>query len=122
MSDSVDFPLPADASDEERATASREIGVRTSIVEQRPDRIRFDGRLLGQTGPIWHFQYLRVYQVPHGFLAAGHDLREPNGIVVVHSDRLESLSAGFAEAGVREFIDDELRFRGHLKEGHAAAH
>ena len=118
MGDFVDFPLPADATAEERATVAREVGARTTIREQDPLRIRFDGRLLGQTGPIWHFQYLRVYALPNGYLAAGHDLRA--GMVVVHSDTLETLSAGFAEAGVREFIDDELRFRGHLKQTHAA--
>ncbi len=118
MSETAEFPLPADVTADERATVSREFGKHVTIADEAPDRIRFEGRLIGQTGPNWHFQYTRMYQLPTGFLAAGHDLRE--GIVVVHAESVDKLGEGFANAGVREFIEDELRFRGHLK-SHAAA-
>ena len=107
--ETAEFPLPADVTAEERATALREIGAHAEILGDEPRRIRFRGRTLGQTGPIWHFQYTRVYAVAAGFLVAGHDLRD--GIVVRHADDLETVTAGFGTAGVREFIEDELRFR-----------
>ncbi len=110
MSELAEFPLPADVTDDERATARREIGARTTIVEETPTAIRFEGRLIGQTGPIWHYQYTRAYALAHGFLAAGHDLR--TGITVIYADALDQLAAGFGNAGVREFVEDELRFRG----------
>ena len=118
MSETAEFPLPADVTPDEKATASREIGRHATIVDETPARIRFEGRLIGQTGPNWHFQYTRMYELPTGFLAAGHDLRE--GIVVVHAESVEKLGEGFSNEGVREFVEDELRFRGHLK-SHASA-
>jgi len=59
-----------------------------------------------------HVQYTRVFAVAQGFLVAGHDLR--TGIVVSHADTLERVTEGFGNEGVREFIEDELRFRGAL--------
>ena len=109
ITETAEFPLPADVTDEERATALREIGRHADIVGDEPRAIRFRGQTLGQTGPIWHFQYTRVYAVAQGFLVAGHDLRE--GIVVRHADALEAVTEGFGNDGVREFIEDELRFR-----------
>lgn len=119
MTDSADFPLPADVTPEERATAKREIGRFAEITGEEPGHIRFRGRTLGQTGPTWHFQYTRVYAVATGFLVAGHDLRE--GIVVRHADALDRVTEGFGNDGVREFIADELRFRGLLPAAAAGA-
>ncbi|HET8569082.1 MAG TPA: hypothetical protein VFM93_08870 [Candidatus Limnocylindria bacterium] len=119
MSETTEFPLPADVTPEERDTARREIGKYSTIRDDDARSIRFDGRQLGQTGPIWHFQYTRIFEVPKGFIVAAHDLRE--GIVVVHSERAEDLPEKFSESVVREFLEDELRFRGVVGNGHAAA-
>jgi hypothetical protein len=107
--DIAEFPLPADTTDGERAQAKREIGKHAQIVDEAPHRIRLTGRLLGQTGPNWHFQYTRIYALPKGFLAAAHDIRD--GIKVSYADDLEHVADGFKNDGVREFIIDELRFR-----------
>jgi hypothetical protein len=108
-SEIAEFPLPADATDEERATAKREIGKYSTILGEEPRVIRFAGRLIGQTGPVWHFQYTRLYQLPKGYLAAGHDLHE--GIKVAHADTPEELPKAFENDLVREFVEDELRYR-----------
>jgi hypothetical protein len=118
--DTAEFPLPADASDEERATARTEIGRHTRILGEEPHALRLAGRLLGKTGPIWHFQYTRIYALPTGYLAAGHDIR--SGIVVSYADELAHVADGFANEGVHEFIIDELRFRGLLDPEPAGAH
>lgn len=115
ISEIAEFPLPSDVNAEERVTAIREIGKHAEIVGEEPRVIRFRGRTLGQTGPIWHFQYTRVYAVASGFLVAGHDLRE--GIIVRHADALAQVTDGFGNDGVREFIEDELRFRQLLPAG-----
>lgn len=107
--DTAEFPLPHDATDEERAQARREISKHTTVVGEEPHAIRLRGRLLGKTGPIWHFQYTRVYALDKGFLAAGHDIRA--GIAVSYADDLAHVADGFENEGVREFIEDELRFR-----------
>lgn len=109
MSEIAEFPLPADATDEERATAKREIGKYTKIVSATDSAIKFEGELIGQTGPVWHFQYTRMYKLPKGYLAAAHDLHE--GIRVAHADRPEELPKAFENSLVREFLEDELRFR-----------
>ena len=120
MSEEVtEFPLPHDVTDDERATARTEIGKHTRIVGEEPDHIRLAGRIIGQTGPIWHFQYIRMYQLPKGFLVAGHDLRE--GIKVSYADTAEELPSRFEQEGVREFLEDELRFRGAIGSAHAPA-
>ena len=118
--DTAEFPLPADATDEERAQAKREIGAHAKIVEEAPRGLRIAATLLGQTGPIWHFQYTRIYALPKGFLAAGHDIRD--GIKVSYADDLAHVADAFANEGVHEFILDELRFRGLLDAEHARAH
>lgn len=115
--DTTEFPLPNDATDEERETARREIAKYTKVTDAQPRSVRFEGRAIGQTGPIWHFQYLRMYQLPRGFLVAGHDLRE--GINVHYADTAEGLAKSFEHAGVQEFIEDELRFRGVIRGAHA---
>lgn len=117
--DIAEFPLPFDATDEERAAARREIGKYARIVAEEKDRLRFEGRAIGQTGPIHRFQYFRMYQLAKGFLVAGHELRE--GIAVFHADSAEALPKCFANEGVAEFIADELRFRGVIKGEHATA-
>ncbi len=116
----AEFPLPADASDEERAQAKREIGAHAKILEETPHGLRIAAKLLGQTGPIWHFQYTRIFALPKGFVAAGHDIRD--GIKVSYSDDLAHVADGFENEGVHEFILDELRFRGLLDAEHARAH
>jgi hypothetical protein len=60
-----------------------------------------------------------MYQLPKGFLVAGHDLRE--GIKVGYAETAEGLPGCFEQEGVREFIEDELRFRGAIGSEHAAA-
>ena len=118
--DVAEFPLPADASDDERAQAKSEIGKHAELVDEASRMIRIKGRLLGKTGPNWHFQYTRIYALPTGFLAAGHDIRE--GIKVSYADTLEHVADGFEDEGVREFIIDELRFRKLLDAEPARAH
>ena len=118
--DTAEFPLPADANDEERAQARREIGKHAEIVREEPNRIVLKGKLLGKTGPNWHFQYTRIYALPKGFLAAGHDIRE--GIKVSYADDLAHVADSFENEGVREFVIDELRFRKLLDAEPARAH
>jgi len=118
--DTAEFPLPADTTDAERAQAKREIGKHAQIVAEEPRLIKLKGRLLGKTGPNWHFQYTRIYALPKGFLAAGHDIRE--GIKVSYADDLAHVADGFENEGVREFIVDELRFRKLLDAEPTRAH
>ena len=118
--DTAEFPLPADTNDTERAQAKREIGKHAKIVGEEPRLIRLKARLLGQTGPNWHFQYTRIYALPKGFLAAAHDIRD--GIKVSYADELAHVADGFENEGVREFIIDELRFRKLLDAEPARAH
>src|SRR5712691_3696372 len=114
----AEFPLPADATAEERATAKREIGKHAKIVGEEPRLIRFAGRTIGQTGPVWHLQYTRLYALEKGYLVAAHDLHE--GIKVAYADSPEGLLDAFGNEVVREFIEDELRFRKILGSEHAA--
>jgi hypothetical protein len=120
MSEIAEFPLPADATDEERETAKREIGKYAQIVSEAERSIRFHGELIGQTGPVWHFQYTRMYRLPKGYLAAAHDLHE--GIKVAYADDAAGLPKAFANPLVREFLEDELRFRKIVGAEHAEAH
>ena len=118
--DTAEFPLPADTTDEERAQAKREIGRHATIVAEEPHALRIAGKALGQTGPIWHFQYTRIYALPTGYLAAGHDIRE--GIKVSYASDLAHVADGFENEVVREFILDELRFRRLLDAEAVRAH
>jgi hypothetical protein len=111
--------LPADVTEEERATAKREIGKYTKIIGEEPRVIRFAGRTIGQTGPVWHFQFTRLYALPKGYLAAGHDLHE--GIKVAYVDTPEDLPKAFENDLVREFVEDELRYRKIIGSEHARA-
>src|SRR5207244_10816726 len=87
----------------------RGVAKQLRIVGEEPRSIRRKGKLRGQTGPNWHFQYTRIYALPKGFLAAAHDIRE--GIKVSYAEDLAHVADGFENEGVREFIIDELRFR-----------
>ena len=121
MSEVTEFPLPADATDDERASAKSEIGKYAKIVAEESHRIRFEATLIGQTGPVWHYQYTRMYKVTNGYLAAGHDIRE--GIKVAFADDPAKLPNAFADnETVREFLEDELRYRKILGAEHAGAH
>ena len=118
-SEITEFPLPADVTKEERETAKREIGKYTEIVGEGSRAIRFVGRTIGQTGPVWHLQYTRIYELPKGYLVAAHDLHE--GIKVAHADAPEKIPDAFENELVREFVADELRFRKILGPEHARA-
>jgi hypothetical protein len=109
VADIAEFPLPADVTDEERATAKREIGKHAEIVGEEPRVIRFKGRTIGQTGPVWHLQYTRMYALDDGYLVAAHDLHE--GIKVAHTREPGELPLTFDNPIVQEFLEDELRFR-----------
>ena len=113
----AEFPLPADVTDDERATAKREIGKYSKILGEEPRVIRFAGRTIGQTGPVWHFQFTRLYALPKGYLAAGHDLHE--GIKVAFAETAEDLPKAFENDLVREFVEDELRYRKIIGTPHA---
>ena len=118
MSEIAEFPLPSDATDEERATAKREIGKYAKIVSATNDAIRFEGELIGQTGPVWHIQYTRLYRIPKGYLVAARDLHE--GVKVAFAQTPEGLAEAFENPVVREFIEDELRYRKIVGSQHAA--
>jgi serine/threonine protein kinase HipA of HipAB toxin-antitoxin module len=109
MSETTEFPLPYDAGPEELATAKREIAKHTEVVGEGERSIRFVGQSIGQTGPVWHFQYTRLYRLPNGYLVAARDLHE--GVKVAFAADPEGLATAFANPVVREFIEDELRFR-----------
>ena len=118
MSEVAEFPLSYDASDEERAAAKREIAKHTEVVADAPRAIRFKGVAIGQTGPVWHFQYTRLYRLPNGYLVAARDLHE--GVKVAFAERPEALAEAFENPDVREFIEDELRYRHVIGEKNAA--
>ncbi len=109
MSETAEFPLPFDASADEREAAKREFAKHTQIVGDEAKAIRFVGESIGQTGPVWHFQYTRLYRLPNGYLVAARDLHE--GVKVAFAKDAESLPQAFANPVVSEFIEDELRFR-----------
>ena len=105
----TEFPLPFDASADEREAAKREIGKHTQVLGDAPNGIRFVGESIGQTGPVWHLQYTRLYRLANGFLVAARDLHE--GVKVAFAKDAESLPQAFQNPVVSEFIEDELRFR-----------
>ncbi|MEK7863289.1 MAG: hypothetical protein AAB295_08500 [Chloroflexota bacterium] len=118
MSETTEFPLPYDVTPEERETARREIAKHTQVVGEADRAIRFVGEAIGQTGPIWHFQYTRLYRLPNGYLAAGRDMHE--GMKVVFAVDAASLPAAFDNPLVREFLEDELRFRRVIGSAHGS--
>ncbi|MBI2772910.1 MAG: hypothetical protein HYX56_00230 [Chloroflexi bacterium] len=118
MSDEVtELPLPFDVTPMERETARRLIAKHTKITGEDQHTVRFEGHAVGQTGPVWHFQYLRMFKIPTGWLIAGHDLRE--GMKVGYAARPEDLAKSFDHPAVQEFVADELRFRGVIGSEHA---
>jgi len=116
MSETAEFPLAFDATDSERDTARREIAKYTKLVSGGDRAIRFVGEPIGQTGPVWHFQYTRLYRVPNGYLVAARDLHE--GVKVAFAPTPERLADAFDNANVREFIEDELRYRKIIGSAH----
>ena len=114
----TEFPLPYDVSAQERETAKREIGKHTQVVGEAGGAIRFVGEKIGQTGPVWHVQYTRLYRVPNGYLVAARDMHD--GMKVGFAKDPEGLAATFENPVVREFIEDELRFRTVLGAKHGA--
>ncbi len=114
----TEFPLPFDVSAEEREAARREFAKHTQLVGDAPQAIRFVGEPIGQTGPVWHFQYTRLYRLPNGYLVAARDLHE--GVKVAFTTDAESLSRAFPNPVVSEFIEDELRFRKVIGKKHGA--
>jgi hypothetical protein len=117
---SATFPLPADVTDEERSQLRDALPRYTKILGEERDGIRIDAEQIGQTGPVHHFQYIRLYRVRQGFLGVGHDLRE--GMKIAFAERAADLPARFEPDTVREFIEDELRFRGITDTAGAGAH
>ena len=118
MSETAEFPLAYDATSDERDAAKREIGKHTELRGDDDRAIEFVGEAVGQTGPVWHYQYTRIYKVPKGYLVAARDLHE--GIKVAFADTPEKLTEKFDNPVVREFIEDELRNRKLLGSAHAA--
>ncbi len=110
MPEVTSFPLPADVDDEERSSLREALARHTRIVAEDASNVRFEGAQIGQTGPVHHLQYIRLYRLGDGFLAIAHDLRE--GMKVSFAKTSEELPATFTEPTVREFVEDELRYRG----------
>jgi hypothetical protein len=117
MSETAEFPLAFDAPPSERETAKREIAKYTKVTGERDRSIEFEGQSIGQTGPVWHLQYTRLYRVPNGYLVAARDLHE--GIKIGFAKTPEGLADGFDNPIVREFIEDELRYRRIIGTPHA---
>ncbi len=118
MSETAEFPLPYDATAADLETAKREIAKHTQVVGEGERSVRFVGESIGQTGPVWHLQYTRLYRLPNGFLVAARDLHE--GVKVAFAADAEGLANVFENPTVREFIEDELRYRKVIGSKHAA--
>jgi hypothetical protein len=118
MSETAEFPLPFDASKEDRETAKREIGKYCDIVKEDDGAITFVGQKIGQTGPVWHLQYTRIYRIAKGYLVAARDLHE--GVRVAFAKTPEEIAEAFDNPVVREFIEDELRYRNVVGTKHGA--
>jgi hypothetical protein len=118
MSETAEFPLPYDATKEDRETAKREIAKHAKVTGETENAIRFEGVAIGQTGPVWHIQYTRLYRIPKGYLVAARDMHE--GIKVAFAQTPEGLADAFDNPVVKEFIEDELRYRNVVGTTHAA--
>lgn len=114
------FPLPADVTEDERRALREGIARHTKVVGEDDRSVRIEAEQVGQTGPVHHFQYIRLYRLQNGFLAIGHDLRE--GMKIVFADRAEELPGNFEPDTVREFVEDELRFRKVIAAAGAETH
>ncbi len=117
MSETAEFPLPYDATPADLETAKREIAKHTQVVGESERSVRFVGESIGQTGPVWHLQYTRLYRLPNGYLVATRDLHE--GVRVAFASDPEGLAKAFEDPTVREFIEDELRYRKVIGSKHA---
>jgi len=118
MSETAEFPIAFDATDDEREAAKREIAKYTKVTAVKDRAIEFEGEKIGQTGPVWHIQYTRLYRVPNGYLVGARDLHE--GVKFGFAKTPDRLADAFDNPIVREFIEDELRFRKILETEHAA--
>lgn len=116
MSETAEFPLAFDATDKDRDAAKRAIAQYTEVVKTDERSITFVGTQIGQTGPVWHLQYTRLYKVPNGYIAAARDLHE--GVKVTFAKDAAELADAFQNPVVREFIEDELRYRNVLGSAH----
>lgn len=114
------FPLPNDVTDDERRALRDGIARHTKVIGEQDRAFQLDAEQVGQTGPVHHFQYIRLYRVQNGFLAIGHDLRE--GMKIVFAERAEDLPRSFEPDTVREFVEDELRFRKVIGPANAETH
>ena len=110
MSGTAVFPLPFDATPQDLENAKREFAKHAQIIGTEERAIKFAGEQIGQTGPVWHFQYTRLYRLANGYLAAARDIHE--GVKVAFTQKLEELPEVLStNPVVREFIEDELRYR-----------
>lgn len=116
MSETAEFPLPFDATDKDVDAAKRAIAQHTEVLKTADRSVTFVGTQIGQTGPVWHLQYTRVYKVPNGYIAAARDLHE--GVKVAFAKDPAELAGAFGNPVVREFIEDELRYRNVLGSAH----
>lgn len=118
MSETATFPLPFDATPQDLDKAKKEFAKYTEVIVAKDRELTIAAEQIGQTGPVWHFQYTRLYRLPNGFLAAARDIHE--GVKVAFAKDAESLAKTFADnAVVREFIEDELRYRNIIGQAHA---
>ncbi len=118
MSETAIFPLPFDATPDDRERAKQELGKYTKVVGEEAGGIKIVGEQIGQTGPVWHLQYTRLYRLPNGFLAAARDIHE--GVKAAFAEKAEQLPEVFAKnATVKEFLEDELRYRKVTGTAHA---
>lgn len=118
MSETAEFPLAFDATSEEREAAKSEIAKHTQVLGDADRSIRFVGQQIGQTGPVWHIQYTRMYRLANGYLLGSRDLH--TGVHFSFAADPEKLADAFENPVVREFIEDELRFRGVIGTAHRA--
>ena len=119
MSDTALFPLPFDATPEDRERAKQELAKFTKVIGEEGGAIKIVGEQIGQTGPVWHLQYTRLYRLPNGFLAAARDIHE--GTKVAFAEKAEQLPGVFAKNDtVKEFLEDELRYRKIIAPAHGA--
>ena len=114
------FPLPGDVTEEERRQLREGLARYARILGEEDRAIKIEAEQIGQTGPVHHFQYIRIYRIATGVLAIGHDLRE--GMKIVFAERAEDLPARFEPDTVREFVEDELRFRKVIDAAGAGTH
>src|SRR5437773_10982569 len=102
MSETAEFPLAFDATNDERDAAKREIGRYTEVRADADKANRFVGQSLGQTGPAWHYKYTRIYKDPKSYLVEARDLHE--GMMVAFAETLQQLTEQLDNPVLREVI------------------